>query len=114
VKFTEHFERVRVIIEKYNKSIIKGINYNPERSAISSWANGATDHLYGIEVPKCKDWDAIRKKVDELTVKAFAIRNDYTNTNYTEKDVIYLRDLSREIALMIDKKIGLKPDIGEW
>jgi len=32
----------------------------------------------------------------------------------TEEEVIRVMDLVREIAMLIDKELGLEPDIGEW
>ena len=114
VKFAEHFMILKNSIDMYKKSNINGRNLHPESSAVSMWANGATDHLYEIEVPKGKDWDAIRKKVKELQDKGLEMGHGYTRTNYTEEDANYLMKLTREIAMMIDEKIGLKPDTGEW
>ena len=40
--------------------------------------------------------------------------HDFTGKIYTLKDVYKLIELTNEIAIEIDKKIGLKPDAGNW
>ena len=82
---------------------------------ITLWANGATDHLYEIEVPEGKDWNKIRTKVKELQDKGLTMGHSFNNKKiYTFKDMEELQELTLQIALLIDKKIGLMPDRGEW
>jgi len=109
---------------------------------ITLWANGASDHLYEIEAPEGKEWNEIREKVKILQDSGLEMGHGiarYTKgTIYTLKDVERLRELSEEILMAvnnklklnfhfeesqdldikmlikIDKKLGLKPDWGEW
>ena len=82
---------------------------------ITLWANGATDHLYEIEVPNGKSWNEIRTKVKELKDKGLQMGHGFVeNKIYTFDDMKELKDLTFEICLLIDKKLGLKADIGEW
>ena len=81
---------------------------------IELWANGASDHLYEIEVPDGKEWDSIRKKVKKLQNKGLNMDHTFREQIYTFDDLTELMKLTDDIALMIDRKIGLKPDIGEW
>jgi len=109
---------------------------------ITLWANGASDHLYEIEAPEGKEWNEIREKVKILQDSGLEMGHGiarYTkDTIYTLKDVERLRELSEEILMAvnnklklnlhfeesqeldikmlikIDKKLGLKPDWGEW
>jgi hypothetical protein len=83
---------------------------------ISMWINGASDHLYDIEVPEGKDWKEIREKVKKLQNDAFAIRGNFKEKNiYTLKDIDALQLLTMEICVLIDKKIGLKDaELGTW
>ena len=83
---------------------------------VSMWINGASDHLYDIEVPEGKDWDEIRKKVKKLQNDAFAIRGNFKEKNiYTLTDIDELQLLTMEICVLIDKKIGLKDaELGTW
>lgn len=114
VKFAEHFMKLQSDIETYKKYNIGGINNHPESSAVGLWANGATDHLYDIEVPEGKDWDEIREKVEELKTKGLEMGhglNSLSNKS-TKEDAEYLMDLTKEIAILIDKKLGLEPDLG--
>jgi len=109
---------------------------------ITLWANGASDHLYEIEAPEGKEWNEIREKVKILQDSGLEMGHGiarYTKgTIYTLKDVERLRELAEEILMAvnnklklnfhfeesqeldikmlikIDKKLGLKPDWGEW
>lgn len=87
---------------------------------IELWMNGASDHLYKIEVPEGKDWDKIRKKVNYLRDKGLDMGHGFRSLKGLDtkkwelKDVIEVFNLCEEIAVMIDKKLGLKGDIGQW
>jgi len=124
VKFASHFERSdwtnpllgnfserdkRMLKEVYNNNKEEYISFK-----IEIWANGASDHLYEIEVPEGKEWNSIRKKVEELRNIGLTIGNGFTGKKWKKEDFFKLQDLTYEIALMIDKKLGLKPKIGKW
>ena len=128
VKFAEHFERdigtplsrlFNGIFSDCDKESIKKIYDGDEKNYISSriglWANGASDHLYEIEVPEGKDWDNIRKEVKKLQNKGLEMGHGFRYDKiWTLDDFRELMMLTRNISLMIDKKLGLKPDIGDW
>lgn len=92
--------------------------YGDEEKALSSeitlWANGATDHLYEIEVPDAWKKLAIAKKIKRLQDRGLEIGHGFGDVVYTVEDLKELVDLTKEIALDIDKKIGLKPVKGTW
>lgn len=112
VKFAEHLERHRLELDWENK----------ENKALSNqvqlWFNAASDHLCEIEVPKGKEWNRIRIKVNKL--KEFGIERGHgtylmdDKLILTENDIHMALKMTREIALMIDRKIGLKPQLGDW
>ena len=82
---------------------------------IELWLNCASDHLYEIEVPKGKSWDKIRAKVKKLQNKGLEMGHGFQhNKSWKIEDVNELKDLTEQISLMVDKKIGLKSDIGKW
>jgi len=83
-------------------------------SLITLWANGATDHLYEIRTPKGKEWSEIRKLVKELQTKGLDMGHGFKDKLYELKDVSELQELTKRICILIDRKIGLKPDWGEW
>ena len=92
--------------------------YGNWREAISSmiglWANGATDHLYEIKTPEDKGWDKIRLLVEKLQSKGLAMGHGFTNKIYEYKDVLELQKLIKKISILIDEKLGLEADWGEW
>ena len=119
IKFAEHIERSNFHNEDddYKKKMIE--IYETEEKYMSHkiemWFNAASDHLYEIEVPKGKDWNRIRTKVNELQKKSLNIGHGFNkDAKWTYNDYIEMRDLTREIALMIDRKLGIKPQVGEF
>jgi len=81
---------------------------------IELWANGATDHLYEIETPKGIKWKEVKDKVDELKNKGLNMGHGFERQNYNFKDLDELWELTKGVSLLIDKKIGLKPEIGTY
>jgi len=80
------------------------------------WANGATDHLYEIETPEGMSSD-IRKIIEELKDKGLDMGHGkglMGQKMYTLKDVEELQGLAEKALLLIDEKLGLKPDWGEY
>ena len=133
LKFAEHFERnmldfndlmQEVWSETNQKTCKECYGSNKElylSNQIEIWANGASDHLYEIKVPEGKDWDKIRRLVKKLQAKGLEMGHGFgiqtwssKNDCYTIKDFEKLKKLTYEICLLIDKKLGLKPDIGTW
>ena len=124
VKFAEHIERddiMKISHEIFDETskrmceqVYKGDKAKYISHTIEMWANGASDHLYKIEVPKGKEWNEIRKLVKELQQKGLEIRHGFTNKIWTAKDACELQNLTRKIAILIDKKLGLKAVLGQY
>jgi hypothetical protein len=76
--------------------------------------NGASDHLYEIQVPGEPFWDDIRIAVDLLRTKALAMGHGFTGQIWTIEDLIEVRQATRDVAMMIDKRLYLEPEEGEW
>jgi len=127
VKFAEHFGRWPEFKETYKQLreknkleiALQKLQNQPgmfsESEVVKIFFNGASDHLYEIEVPKEWKNTKIGKKVSELKNLCLDIGHDfYHNEKYSEADVFKAYDLCREIALLIDKKIGLDPELGKW
>lgn len=84
-------------------------------SMITTWANGATDHLYDIKAPKGKEWNEVRKLVKELQNKGLDVGHGFIEgAVYKHEDVTELWELTKKICILVDEKIGLKPDWGQW
>ena len=116
-KFSEHFVTLQAQIEQYEKMREKHPDGFTESSAVTLWANGATNHLYEIEVPKGREWAKIRKKVKELQEKGLDMGHGsgiMGGKDFTKEDAWALMNLTKEIALLIDRKLGLKPDEGSF
>lgn len=99
---------------------------------IELWANGASDHLYDIDVPKwCgtrwalkRGWLGIpypaRERTElwrllgKLQLKGLRMGHGFTGEIHTYADFTELQELTRKIALELDKHMGLKPELGKW
>lgn len=114
VKFAEHFERWQEQKKLYEGMRKKRPDLFNESEAVEMYFNAASDHLYDIEVPEKWQGAEIGKKVKELQDRGLEIGHGYTGKKWAEEDVDDLHKLCREIALLIDKELGLNPEIGEW
>jgi hypothetical protein len=108
VKFAEHSWRLHSDMELH-KQIGMSVS-----EAIEMHFNGASDHLYEIEVPEKWKGTEIDKKVKELQDMGLKIGHGFTHTKWTEKDAEKLYQLCREIALLIDKELGINALMGSW
>jgi len=102
----ELFKRIELKIYKEPK---KALAY-----LIETWANGASDHLYGMQIPK--DWHnlAVAKRIRELRELGLKMGHGFSGTLWTVNDITKLRRLIQKISLAIDKKLGLESDWGQW
>lgn len=101
VKFSEHFENVwaRRILDKDCSEFFYAAN----------WADGASDHLLEIKVPSGESWNEIREKVEEL--QSICLQLTHSEDSCLERRCKYfelLLQLNRELAVLIDKKIGIE------
>lgn len=109
--FTQELKNfVRIADNVHKGDYEKAFSYE-----IELFMNSASDHLYEIEVPKGKEWDKIRVMVKKLQAKGLHIGHGFDAiSKWTIKDYQELFELNRQIALKIDKKLGLKAEKGEW
>jgi len=105
VKFSQHYEGLAHNLEHLQGTI-------SEDHIATMNMDAASDHLYEIEVPKGREWTTIRKKVEYLQDKSLEMGHGITDKNYTAKEAWELYHLAGNIALLIDKKLGLKPEEG--
>ncbi len=97
--------------------IYKGSIERAMSSAITLWANGASDHLYDIETPPSNKWGEVRGIVEILKEKGLDMGHGsglMGRKIYTVEDLGELIKLTKKALLLIDKAIGLKPDWGKW
>ncbi|GAJ23735.1 unnamed protein product [marine sediment metagenome] len=114
VKFAEHAEAWIKWRDQYKQMHAANPELFDESGAVEIFFYGASDHLYDMEIPEKYSKTKIARKIVELKSMALHIGHGIQRGNHTEADVIKAYDLCREIALLIDKDLGLKPDIGKW
>ena len=103
ILFACHFERT--IIE------LKG------KEDYGIWFNGASDHLYELEIPEQWKNTKIGKKAKELQDLALDIGHGNRMMEAGEKieeDYSKVVELTKEIGFLIDKKLGIKPIKAQW
>ena len=114
VKFAEH-RRQWYEQKKLNEDMRKKYpGLFSESDAVEMHFNGASDHLYEIEVPEKWKESELGRKVKELQDFGLEIGHGFTEKNWTEDDVTKAYTLCQEIALLIDEELGLEPQIGQW
>ena len=116
VKFAEHCSRWKS--DKQTAKEMRRLSNHPElfdmKQTIESHFNAASDHLYNIEIPKKWQGKEIGKKVKKLQKFGLEMGHGFTNKVWIEEDYDKAYRLCREIALLIDKELGLKPELGQW
>jgi hypothetical protein len=104
IKFAEHLGE-----EKYLRLFPSGVN------GYVYLMNGASDHLLEIEVPKRWKNTELEQKILELRDLSLEMGHGFTGKKWAKEDFLKLKQLTEEICLTIDRKLGLKDaDLGEW
>lgn len=75
--------------------------------AIELWANGASDHLFELKVPKNFD-RKIARKVRELKKLGLTMGHGFTGRIWKWEDFVKLQNFVKEIVLLIDAKLGVE------
>lgn len=114
VKFAEHRWRWQEQKHLYAEMRKKSPDHFSESDAVEMHFNGASDHLYKIEVPPEWRKTKLDEAVRELQDFGLEMGHGFTKKEWTEADVDKAYAICQEIALLIDKKLGLKPDVGQW
>ena len=115
VKFAEH--RWQWLEQKRNYEEMS--KKNPElfttSEAVISHFNGASDHLCEIEVPPEWAKTKLGKMVKKLQDFGLEMGHSFNRSKeWAEADVDKAYNMCQEIAMLIDKELGLKPDVGSW
>lgn len=116
VKFAEHRWRWQEDKQLYEEMHQKHPDLFDISHSVEMHFNGASDHLYEIEVPdKWKDTE-IGKLIMEL--KSFGLEMGHGffkhKRKWTEEDVDKAYNMCQQIAILVDKELGLEPEIGQW
>lgn len=115
VKFAEHRWRWYEQKKLWKEMREKHPNLFSESDAVETHFNGASDHLYEIEVPKEWRRKKLGRKVKELRDFGLVMGHSFNREMvWTEADVERAYTMCQEIALLIDKELGLEPQIGQW
>jgi len=78
----------------------------------SCWFNGASDHLYDLEIPKKWQKTKIGKLARQLQDLGLEIGHGNRMMDTSDKvieDYKKVIELTKELAFEIDKKLGVKP-----
>ena len=108
ILWTKHINFDEKLSERWqevNKIIGKNDGY-------SCWFNGASDHLFDLEIPKKWQRNKIGKLAKQLQDLALEIGHGNRMMDTSEKVVKDHRkviELTKELAFEIDKKLGVEP-----
>ena len=114
VKFAEHRAKWLEQRELWKKMQKDNLGHFSESHAVEMHMSGASDHLYEIEVPKKLKRTLLGKKVKELQDLGLEMGPGFTGKTWTEEDITEVYELTQEIAMLIDKELGLKQQKGTW
>lgn len=100
----------------YEKIVpIRGSVEKTLSSDIEVWANGASDHLYELEIPnsmKGTKIDKLASQIRDVGLKmghGFDHEIIWTINHFNE---LWLK--VKKIGILVDKELGLKPIKGQW
>lgn len=79
------------------------------------WFNGASDHLYELEIPKQWQKKKIGKLARHIQDTALKLGHDFASEHKaTEKAYETIFEELEQLCLLIDKELGLKPIKADW
>lgn len=85
---------------------------------VTLWANGASDHLYEIQIPEAWRRKSIGKKIAQLKELGLEMGHGLASlqnhNTYTADHVTELMTLTKDIAFLIDKELGANPIKAEY
>ena len=119
ILFSKHCEDVHSRLSYYEKVRKRNTEHSSlfsEEEAIAMWFNASSDHFYELEIPT--QWK--RKKIGRiakwLQEKALSFGHSYLDDRKkpTLKDFNEIFDKLEELALLIDKELGVKPIKTIW
>ncbi len=106
ILFAKHYDYAQDRLDKYKELHKKHPKLFSEERALSMWINGASDHLFELEIPK--RFQKI-KEIKELQDLALSYGHGALMMTGMPKDVYTkIGNLLSIIALAIDKKLGVK------
>ncbi len=114
VKFAEHRWRWQDQKRQAEEMAKENPELFNESYAVEMHMNGASDHLYEIEVPEKWIGTDLGKMVKDFQDFGLEMRHIFNGKKWTEEDVTKAYNMCQEIAFLIDKELGLEPDIGSW
>jgi len=106
LKFVEH-------AEQYVQQKREAEGFGPSLHRVENlWFYGASDHLLELQCPESFKGTRIEECVKKL--REYVKRHRLGLHTLREDDIVTIMDLCREIALLVDKKLGLNSDFGEY
>ncbi|MFA5132892.1 MAG: hypothetical protein WC444_06225 [Candidatus Paceibacterota bacterium] len=93
--------------------IYKGDKAKALSSQIVSWANGASDHLYDLQIPQ--DGSELSDVLTEIRETGLKMGHGFLEpVTWTPDDMFKLRELTFKAATLIDQKLGVEVEKGQW
>lgn len=103
--FLAHAERYKEMKQTYAKA---GVNI----SAAEMWFNGASDHLYELEIPEYLVED-LRNRLTHFQEKCLTWGHGF-NSLVTEENVTWAIGEAKELLRLIDISIGVNTIVASW
>ena len=111
--FAKHWSFISELKEHYEKMYPDDKDEAYSRW-IETWANGASDHFYDMQIGEGILPKKLTKRIKKLQEKALEIGHGFTGKKYTEKDFEWLFSESEDICMEIDKYIGIPTIKAKW
>jgi len=77
------------------------------------WFNGASDHLYELEIPEALP-KSLQKRLKRFQDKVLNWGHGFPKKKATEKDMIWSIQEAKNLLRLIDKAYGVETKKGDW
>ena len=108
----ERFESYKQTNKELREKTGKKDMFNTE---VSTWFNGASDHLYDLQIPDNLPKN-IKKRLKKLQNRALEIGHgtDWCNSNLKDDEVRLALNEAKTLLRLIDKFNGIETSKGGW
>lgn len=113
ILFSKHWWKCYNDIENYEKMAEEHPDLYNEEDALEMWFNGASDHLYELQIPKKWESKEIGRLAKWIQDKGLYWGHGF-KTKPTKKDFDMIFNKVEKLARLIDKELGVNTKEAEW
>jgi len=113
ILFSKHWGMHFDDLKTYKEMRIKNPDLFDEKKAFRMWFNGASDHLYELEIPKKYEGTKIGRLAKWIQDKGLYWGHEFEKEP-TRKDFNMMFEKIEKLARLIDNELGVETKEAEW